>query len=106
MIIDVHTHIVPESFPLVGDRKSFGRWPLVQPSGPDRADVIYHGKNFRTVFSGCWDVPKRVEEMAPQGVDRHVLSPMPRLIDYDLEADDAIELSRWLNETIMRMVEE
>ena len=106
MIIDVHTHIVPENFPPVGNRKAGPRWPHMDHTGPDSANVMYEGKNYRTVLNRCWDVPRRIAEMPDQGVDKQVLSPMPRLLNYDLDPADALDQSRYINEVIVRMMEE
>lgn len=106
MIIDVHTHIVPENFPPVGDRKAGSRWPIMEHIEPGRANVMYEGRNFRTVLDRCWSPGRRVDEMRQMGVDKQVLSPMPRLLNYDLEADDALDLARYINEVIVRMIDE
>lgn len=105
VIIDVHTHIVPEHFPPVGGRKAGNGWPFMEHIEGNRANVMIEGKNFRTVLSSCWDTARRIAEMPAQGVDKQVLSPMPRLLDYEINADDGLELARYLNETIARMVD-
>ena len=106
MIIDVHTHIVPENFPPVGNRKAGTRWPQMDHIGPDSANVMFEGRSFRTVLDRCWSVPRRIAEMPEQGVDKQVLSPMPRLLNYDLDPEDALDLARYLNEVIVRMIDE
>lgn len=106
MIIDVHTHIVPEHFPAVGTRGAGARWPRMEHVAAGTANVIYEGRNFRTVLDRCWSVPRRIVEMPEQGVDKQVLSPMPRLLNYDLEPRDALDLSRYLNEVILKMMNE
>ena len=105
MIIDVHTHIVPEEFPPVGKRIAGDRWPSMEHSEPGKANVIIAGRNFRTVLSRCWDTSRRVSDMPTEGVDRQVLSPMPELLAYQLEPEDGRDLSRYLSETIARMVD-
>ena len=111
MIIDVHTHIVPEHFPPVGTRPAGNLWPSMdhQPddgSGFQKANVMIAGRNFRTALDRCWSVPRRITEVAEQGIDRQVLSPMPELLAYHLDPDDGLDLSRHLNETIARMMDE
>lgn len=108
MIIDVHTHIVPEKFPDVGKRAAGNRWPCMDHIEPGKANVMIAGRNFRTVLDRCWSVPRRLREMAAPdyAVDRQVLSPMPELLAYRLEAQDGRDLARYLNEVLMRMVDE
>ena len=57
MIIDVHTHIVPEHFPSVGTRPAGHCWPSMDHVEPGTANVMIAGRNFRTVLERCWDVP-------------------------------------------------
>jgi aminocarboxymuconate-semialdehyde decarboxylase len=108
MIIDVHTHIVPEHFPPVGSRPAGNRWPCMDHVEPGSANVMIAGRNFRTVLDRCWHVPRRLREMAEPSyaVDRQVLSPMPELLAYGLEPQDGLDLARHLNETLMQMVEQ
>ncbi len=106
MIIDVHTHIVPEHFPPVGGRAAGAGWPSMDHTAPGTANVMIEGANYRTVFANCWDVPTRLAALPSEGVDRHVLSPMPRLLDYELSASDGLDLARYLNEVIGGMVRE
>ena len=106
MIIDVHTHIMPREFPPVGARAAGPAWPSMAHGAGGRADVMIEGANYRTVAATCWDVPARVAAFPSEGVDRHVLSPMPRLLDYTISASDGLDLARHLNETIAAMVRE
>lgn len=108
MIIDVHTHIVPEHFPPVGARSAGNHWPCMDHIEPGSANVMIAGRNFRTVLDRCWHVPRRLREMAEPSyaVDRQVLSPMPELLAYGLTPQDGLDLARHLNETLMRMVEQ
>ena len=108
MIIDIHTHIVPEHFPPVGARAAGDRWPSMDHVEPDTANVMIGGRNFRTVLSRCWHVPRRLQEMAEPtyAVDRQVLSPMPELLAYGLEPRDGLDLCRYLNEVLMRMLDQ
>lgn len=108
MVIDVHTHMVPEDFPPVGSRAAGNRWPCMDHTGPDTANVMIAGRNFRTVLDRCWSVPRRLREMAAAdyAVDRQVLSPMPELLAYGLEPRDGLDLARYLNDVLIRMVDE
>jgi aminocarboxymuconate-semialdehyde decarboxylase len=106
MVIDVHTHIVPEHFPAMGGRVAGDAWPYMDHIAPGEANVVISGRNFRTVVDRCWSVPRRLAEMPGEGVDQQVLSPMPELLAYALSPTDCLELGRHLNETIARMISE
>jgi aminocarboxymuconate-semialdehyde decarboxylase len=68
------------------------------------ANVMINDANFRTVDDRCWSAGTRIADLPAQGVDRQVLSPMPRLLDYGLSADDGRDLARYLNQTIASLV--
>jgi aminocarboxymuconate-semialdehyde decarboxylase len=105
MITDIHTHVVPESFPAYAGRHAKVRWPSMVP-GHDchHCNVMIAGKVFRTVTDECWSIGRRLEAMAKSRVERQVLSPMPELLSYWLEPEDAEALGRHVNDTIATMV--
>jgi aminocarboxymuconate-semialdehyde decarboxylase len=67
-------------------------------------NVIIAGKVFRTVTDECWSIERRLEAMAASHIERQVLSPMPELLSYWLDADDAETLGRHVNDAIAAMV--
>jgi aminocarboxymuconate-semialdehyde decarboxylase len=67
--------------------------------------VMISGKVFRTVSDHSWSLERRLEVMEAGRVERQVLSPMPELLSYWLEPDDAESLGRHVNDTIATMVE-
>jgi aminocarboxymuconate-semialdehyde decarboxylase len=105
MIIDLHTHIVPEHFPPAGSRASAGRWPFMDHFETGRAKTMIAGENFRTVTEQCWSPARRVRDIAAEGVDAQVISPMPELLAYWFTPEDGLEMSRYVNEDIARLVQ-
>ncbi len=105
--VDIHTHIVPASFPAYAGRHASVRWPSMAP-GHDchHCNVMIAGKVFRTVTDECWSIERRLEAMAGSRITRQVLSPMPELLSYWLEPEDAETLGRHVNDTIAAMVGE
>jgi aminocarboxymuconate-semialdehyde decarboxylase len=99
-LIDVHTHVVPESFPAYAGRHVDTRWPSMAPAQPCHQHMMVAGSVYRTVSHQCWDCRVRAQDMARSGVTRQVLSPMPELLSYWLPAEDGAALCRYLNETI------
>lgn len=102
--IDIHTHVVPEHFPSYVGRHIDVPWPSTAPAHICHRHVLISGAVYRTVADTCWNEHKRIAEMTDQGIDRQVLSPMPELLSYWLEAADGAALARFLNEEIARMV--
>jgi aminocarboxymuconate-semialdehyde decarboxylase len=102
---DIHTHIVPASFPGYAGRHSNVRWPSMAPAHDcHHCNVMIAGKVFRTVSDHCWSVERRLEAMEAARVERQVLSPVPELLSYRMEPNDAQSMGRHVNDTIARMV--
>jgi aminocarboxymuconate-semialdehyde decarboxylase len=71
---------------------------------PGRARVMIAGENFRTVSDVCWDPARRVTQMRAEGADVQVISPMPELLSYWFTPEDGLEMSRYTNDFIAKMV--
>ncbi len=104
MIIDMHTHIVPQDFPFAPERPSGDAFPSMAPKDAERSAIMIGGREYRTVRNVCWDASKRAAEMMGEGTDKQALSPLPELLMYHLDPRDGADLARHLNETIAGMV--
>jgi aminocarboxymuconate-semialdehyde decarboxylase len=102
--IDIHTHIVPESFPPYAGRNADVPWPSMAEAHACHKHVMISGKVYRTVSDGCWSVPRRIEDMGAMGVTRQAISPMPELLSYWLPLEDARAMVRYLNDQIAAMI--
>ena len=101
--VDVHTHVVPESFPGYAGRHADVRWPSMRPVDACHSDVVIAGSVFRTVTDDCWSVARRLERMDEMAVRFQVLSPMPELLSYWIAPEDAAALARYVNGEIATM---
>ena len=102
--IDIHTHIVPETFPPYAGKGRDVPWPSMAEAHACHRHVMISGKVYRTVSDGCWSVPRRIEDMSRMRVARQALSPMPELLSYWLPLEDGKALIRYLNDQIAAMV--
>src|SRR5512134_2937142 len=102
--VDIHTHIVPESFPPYAGKGRDVPWPSMAEAHACHRHVMISGKVYRTVSDGSWSVPRRIEDMGGMRVSRQALSPMPELLSYWLPMPDGGVLTRYLNEQIAAMV--
>ena len=97
--IDVHTHFVPENFPVLPQGCSEPTWPAMATADSCcHRHVMVKGSIYRTVTNQCWSGPQRIADMDGQGITRQALSPMPELLSYWMEARVAAILHRDLNE--------
>ncbi len=103
LVVDVHTHAVPAHIPAGPSGAKL--WPSIARQGDD-ANVMIDGRVFRKIDSRCWDVARRIGDMAEDGVDVQVLSPMPELLSHWFESDAGEALAEIINEDIARMIAE
>ena len=95
--VDAHTHFVPRQIPAEGGRNPL--WPSVELRDGSAA-VMVGGKVFRVIDSRSWDAHRRIDDMAHDGIDVQVVSPMPELLSHWFPPDDADVLCRHINEGI------
>ena len=106
LLIDVHTHVVPEHFPARLDSLASAAWPSTVPAQACHRHVMVSGKIYRTVSHQCWSCSVRLADMDRLRVDRQVLSPMPELLSPWFDAAAGQAMCRYLNDTIAGMVAE
>ncbi|NIJ08754.1 aminocarboxymuconate-semialdehyde decarboxylase [Sphingomonas vulcanisoli] len=102
--IDVHTHIVPGSFPAYSGTIADVPWPQMVHDGCGHAMINIAGKPFRTVQQAAWDVGCRLAAMEEMQTHIQVISPMPELLSYWLPTAAAVDLLRHVNAEIAVMV--
>jgi len=103
--IDIHTHILPERMPRWKDRFGYGGFIELDHHAHCRARMMRDdGRFFREIESNCWDGARRADECEAHGVGCQVLSTVPVMFSYWARAQDADDLSRFLNDHIAGVV--
>lgn len=101
--MDVHTHVLPESWPDLKARYGYGGWVKLDRAGcaPGRARMVKDdGQVFREVADDLWSLPRRRADMARAGVHLHVLSTVPVMFSYWAKPDDALDFAMLLNDSV------
>lgn len=125
MKIDLHTHILPPSWPDLEARYGYSGFVRLEhltdgcthtadmpPAGgslpstplPRRARMMIRDRTFRVVEENCWNVERRLDDAQRLGVDVQVLSTVPVMFSYWAKPADALDLSRLLNDHIAGIV--
>jgi len=110
--IDLHTHILPETWPSWTARTGYAGWVELAHEQPGCArmrrttsvDGSTPPQPFRDVRADLWDPGRRIERMDATGVSLQALSTVPIMFSYWARPGDAHDLSRLLNDHVAEVV--
>jgi aminocarboxymuconate-semialdehyde decarboxylase len=102
-VIDIHNHVVPEGFPAVPST-CCDKWPSMKLRPDGKSVAMFGTKEFRVLDHRCWDVGRRIADMDKEHVDIQALSPMPELLSYWMDVEDALSVGRHVNGLIADMI--
>jgi aminocarboxymuconate-semialdehyde decarboxylase len=104
MKIDIHTHILPREWPDLDKKYGYSGFVRLEHYKPCCARMIIAAGVFRDVTDNAWEPKRRIEEMDRAGVSLQVLSTVPVMFSYWAKPNDALDLSRMLNDHIAEVV--
>jgi aminocarboxymuconate-semialdehyde decarboxylase len=98
VIVDVHTHLVPNGWPELSGACGGSGWPWLRLDSEREAMLMVGDTEFRPVTAAAWDAGARLADMRADGVDVQVVSPTPLFFSYDRPADQAVKVARIFND--------
>lgn len=96
--IDMHTHFFPREWEDLGKRFGTPDWPWMKHLDAGKAMVMVGDREFRPVYSACWDADKRLEEMDRDGIDLQVMCATPALFAYARPAEQSLYCAQLFND--------
>jgi aminocarboxymuconate-semialdehyde decarboxylase len=103
-VIDMHSHFLPREWPDLAERFGTPDWPWMKHLGDGRAMVMVGDREFRPVYSACWDADKRIEEMDRDGIDLQIFCATPVLFGYMRKPQEAADCARMFNDAALELV--
>ncbi len=101
MKIDIHAHILPESWPDLKQRYGYGGFVYMDHHRQGRARMMKdNGQFFREVEENCWNPDVILKDMDAHRVDKMVLCTVPVLFNYWAKPHDTADWCRFLNDHI------
>lgn len=102
--IDIHTHILPKSWPDLSEKFGYGGFVRLDHCSSCSARMMIDDKSFREIQSNCWDPKVRLDECDACNVDVQALSTVPVMFAYWAKPRDTLEISRMLNDHLAGVV--
>ena len=104
MKIDLHTHILPRTWPDLDAKYGYGGFVRLEHHKPCCARMMVGDRFFRNINDNVWEPTRRIEEMDGAGISMQVLSTVPVMFSYWAKPTDGLDLSRRLNDHIAKVV--
>jgi aminocarboxymuconate-semialdehyde decarboxylase len=104
--VDLHTHILPKSWPDLKKKYGYGGWISLEHFEPHKAKMMMDNKLFRVIDENCYNAEARIKDCDKHGVTIQVISTVPVMFSYWAKPEHTLDLSKYLNDHIAQVVSE
>jgi aminocarboxymuconate-semialdehyde decarboxylase len=102
--IDIHTHILPRDWPDLDKKYGYPGFIHLEHRDECSARMMMGDRVFREITDNVWNPERRLEDMDRAQVSMQILSTVPVMFSYWAKPQDALDLSRMLNDHIAEVV--
>ncbi|MEW6989897.1 amidohydrolase family protein [Colwelliaceae bacterium 6441] len=108
-VIDIHSHFFPKTWPSLADKFGGNDWPWLkhlprsEDSAFDKAMLMKGSKEFRPIYSACWDAEVRLQQMDEQGLEQQIISATPILFAYEKPVEQALYCAQLFNDSALEI---
>ena len=103
IVIDTHTHIIPENIPDWSKKFGYGEFIQLDHHTKGKAWMMQGGKKFREIDENCWNPEERLVEMDAHGISAQVICTIPVMFSYWAKKENTLEISAFLNDHILEI---
>ncbi|TNE53074.1 MAG: amidohydrolase [Bacteroidetes bacterium] len=101
----MHSHIIPKQLPDWTKKFGYGDFIFLEENEDRSANMMQGGKFFRRIKENCWDADIRISEYQEYRTQVQVVCTIPVLFAYWASGKDGLEVSRFLNDHLIELVE-
>lgn len=99
-IVDIHAHHFPRALSDHGLTPQGPRWPRLETGADGHGRILLGESVFRQVTSDLWDVQARLALLDQAGIELQVVSPVPVMLTYGADGQEAASYCRAINTTL------
>ena len=103
--IDAHTHILPKKMPNWSEKFGYGDFIYLQHHKKGFAKMMRGNQFFREIKENCWNPDLRINEYEEFHTQVQVVCTIPVMFSYWAKPLDCLELSKFLNDHLGKLVE-
>ena len=100
-MIDIHSHFFPKTWPDLQAKFGGDDWPWLRHQDDGKAMLMKGEREFRPLYSACWDAELRLAEMDRDGVSQQLISATPILFGYERPAAQALYCAQLFNDAAL-----
>lgn len=103
---DMHTHFLPKEWTNLSEKFGGGNWPWLRHIDGNKGMLMLGQQDYRPVYSACWDIPKRLEEMDRDAIDIQLMCVTPLLFAYHATPEQSLYCAQIFNDAALDMCSE